>query len=99
MLVTEPDKVTLYGAMNFLAILRSYSPEPLPGKLHLVFNRVSTNFGWKGIEKVYKRDLADLFGGPLLAMIPFDDQVFDHFGNAPLITDLFPNSTSLGKSS
>ena len=68
MLVTEPDKVTLYGALNFLAILRSYSPEPLSGKLHLVFNRVSSNFGWKGIETVYRSDLADLFGGPLLAM-------------------------------
>jgi prepilin-type processing-associated H-X9-DG protein len=92
-LVTEPDKVTLHGALNFLAILRSYAPGPLSGKLHLVFNRVSPHFSYRGIEQVYQSDLADLFGTPLLAMIPFDDQIFDSFGQTPLSTDLFPNST------
>jgi prepilin-type processing-associated H-X9-DG protein len=92
MLVTEPDKVTLYGTLNFLAILRQQQLDLRSTRLHLIFNRVSSHFSARGLEGVYRRELVDLFDSPLLAMVPFDEEVFEHFGETPLITDLFPNS-------
>src|SRR5271157_2094806 len=91
LLVTEPDKVTLYGTLNFLSTLNGTPSNFQRGQIHLVFNRVSSYFSWPGLKRMYDCELKDLFAS-LLAVIPFDEELFDHFGNAPFITTLFPDS-------
>lgn len=92
-LVSDPDKVTLYGTLNFVARLREALPPYLPKpRLKLLFNRVSKKFSWRGLTQIYEENLSDLFDGPLLGAVPFLPSVFENFASAPFVSALFPGS-------
>ena len=90
-LVTDPDKVTLYGTLNFVARMREMLPPDVSRpRLKLLFNRISKKFSWRGLTQIYAENLSDLFDGELLGAIPFLPAVFDNFASAPFIGALFP---------
>lgn len=91
LLVSEPDRVTMYGTLHFLRTLRSLGVRD--EHVHLVFNKivdsVSPNFLWR----LYKTFLKDYFDEKsLLAAFPLELYLTKSFENNPLVTEDYPQS-------
>lgn len=92
LLVSEPDRITLYGTLNFMRQLRdagACSDEDI----RLVFNKVVPSFTSPFLRRFYNSQLRDDFGGrPLLAMFPMEDYLTKAFEKNALLAKVFPES-------
>ena len=94
-LVTEADIITLNGNINlyrYLADTYRNNSEVLRN-VRFVINRIPKGQDIAHIEGRYMRRLVDLFKTrPNLASIPFDDAIFQSFGQHRFAVDQLPNS-------
>ncbi len=95
-LVTEADIITLNGNINlyrYLAETYRDNSEVLRN-VRFIINRIPKGQEIAHIESRYMRRLYDLFKTrPNLASIPFDDAIFQSFGQHRFVVDQLPNST------
>lgn len=91
-LVSEPDRITLYGTLHFLRQAQQAAPDKAL-KLHLVFNKVLPAFSGLFLRRLYDNALRDVFGGQdLLAMFPMEVYLTKEFEKTPFLTDVYPYS-------
>ena len=92
LLVSEPDRVTMYGTLHFLRRLAPLGVNH--SDIHLIFNKVvdtvRSNFLWR----LYNESLrAEYFGGkPLLAAFPLELYLTKSFEMNPLVVEDYPHS-------
>lgn len=95
-LVTEADIVTLNGNINlysYLADAYKHDSDVLRN-VRFVINRVPKGQDIKFLEQRYMQRLYDLFKTrPVLASIPFDNAIFQSFGQHRFVIDQLPNSS------
>ena len=95
-LITEADIVTLNGNINLYKYLEEMYGDnsDVLRNIRFVINRIPKRQDVAHIEARYMRRLFDLFKtGPILASIPFDDSVFQSFGQHRFVVDKLPNSS------
>jgi cellulose biosynthesis protein BcsQ len=91
-LVSEPDKITLYGTLNFLRTLNGLVPDRRPD-IRLVFNKVIPAFSARFLKRFYRGLLAKEFGGhDLLAIYPMEAHLTKAFEKTPFLTTVYPTS-------
>ena len=94
-LVTEADVITLNGNINlytYLADLYEENSDVLRN-VRFVINRIPKGQDINHIEQRYMKRLYDLFKTrPVLASIPFDNAIFQSFGQHRFVVDKLPNS-------
>lgn len=91
-LVSEPDKITLYGTLNFLRRLDGIVPDRRPD-IRLVFNKVIPAFSARFLFGFYRRLLAPQFNSrDLLAIYPMEVHLTKAFERAPFLTTVYPTS-------
>ncbi|MDH3229658.1 MAG: ParA family protein, partial [Alphaproteobacteria bacterium] len=91
-LVSEPDRITFHGTLNFLRIFKEYA-EGKKYDLRLVFNKVVPSFSGRFLDSFYKRSISDLFDGkPLLAIFPFEIYLTKEFERTTFLTSVYPYS-------
>jgi cellulose biosynthesis protein BcsQ len=91
-LVSEPDRITLHGTLNFLRTLRREAPDVRP-KIQLVFNKVVPAFTPLFLFKFYKEFLISEFDGDeLLAIYPLEVYLTKAFEKNPTLTSVYPHS-------
>lgn len=92
LLISEPDRITFYGTLNFLRQLRKTTDER-PLSVFLVFNKVVPAFSSAFLNAFYKRHLREEFSGrPLLAIYPLEVYLTKEFEKTPFLTEVYPNS-------
>ena len=94
-LVTEADIVTLNGNINLYSYLANVYKEnsDVLRNVRFVINRIPKGEDIAIIEQRYMKRLFDLFKTrPILASIPFDNAVFQSFGQHRFVVDQLPNS-------
>lgn len=92
LLVSEPDRVTFRGTLNFLRQLDTASDER-DLQLHLVFNKVVPHFSGFFLKTFYNRAIKSEFGGrPLLGIFPLEVYLTKDFEKHPFLTAVYPNS-------
>ena len=94
-LVTEADVITLNGNINLYSYLADVYQEnsDVLRNVRFVINRVPKGQKIDLIEERYMKRLYDLFKTrPILASIPFDNEVFRTFGQIRFVVDQLPNS-------
>ena len=92
LLVSEPDRITLYGTLNFLRQLDS-SSQVGECDVRLIFNKVVPSFSMPFLRRFYNQNLRDEFGGhPLLAVFPMEEYLTKAFEKNTLLTLVYPNS-------
>lgn len=92
-LVSEPDRATLYGTLHFLRQMHVETNKKIRGKMYIVFNRVPKGFSFFSLNRFYKKHLSEEFGGsPLLCVIPQDGSMAREFERHTFITYLYPYS-------
>jgi len=97
LLVSEPDKITFYGTLNFVSQLESVCVKTdidlKAIDIRLVFNKVIPAFSGFFLEKYYNRVIKEVFHGrPLLGIFPLELYLTKEFEKTPLLTSVFPNS-------
>ena len=91
-LVSEPDKITLYGTLNFLRTLTGLIPDRRPD-IRLVFNKVIPAFSARFLYRFYRGLLAKEFAGhELLAIYPMEAHLTKAFEKTPFLTTVYPTS-------
>jgi cellulose biosynthesis protein BcsQ len=96
-LVSEPDKITLYGTLNFLRTLEGLMPDRQPD-IRLVFNKVIPAFSARFLFRFYRRFLArDFAGHDLLAIFPMEAHLTKAFERTPFLTTVYPTSQLAAK--
>jgi cellulose biosynthesis protein BcsQ len=91
-LVSEPDRITMYGTLHFLRKLHSVS-ESKEININLVFNKVVESFSPRFLRKVYNDNLREYFDDrPLLAIFPFEVYLTKEFEKYPFVTEHYPRS-------
>ena len=91
-LVSEPDKITLYGTLNFLRTLHAVIPEPRPD-VRLVFNKVIPAFSARFLFRFYRQFLAGEFAPhDLLAVYPIEPHLTKAFEKTPFLTTVYPTA-------
>lgn len=92
LLVSEPDRITLHGTLNFLRqLLRS--TDAACTDVRLVFNKVIPAFRAKFLHKVYDAHLRKEFAdNPLLAVFPLELPLTRSFEETSLLTASYPHS-------
>ena len=97
LLVSEPDKITMYGTMHFL---RRLSENNIGTEnVHLVFNKVVESFTSMFLTRVYNVKLREYFDNKdLLATFPLEVYLTKHFEHHPFVTEDFPDSMLARKS-
>ena len=92
LLVSEPDRVTLHGTLNFARQLEAEAGSR-PYDLRLVLNRVPTSFSSRHLRQVYDDELRSFFGGAdLLAVYPLESAIAKEFDRTPYLTAVYPNA-------
>jgi cellulose biosynthesis protein BcsQ len=92
LMVSEPDRITLFGTLNFLRQLWSASGD-LRVDMHMVFNKIVPAFSPVFLRRFYDKYLKEEFGGrPLLAMYPMEVYLTKEFERTPFLTDVYPTS-------
>ena len=94
-LVTEADIITLNGNINLYGYLADVYKEnsDVLRNVRFVINRVPKGQDVNHIEQRYMKRLYDLFKTrPVLASIPFDNAIFQSFGQHRFVVDQLPNS-------
>jgi cellulose biosynthesis protein BcsQ len=91
-LVSEPDKVTLHGTLNFLRMLRQNIPDMSP-HIRLAFNKVVAAFSSIFLTNFYDQYLRKEFAGnDLLAIYPLEIYLTKAFERMPFLTWAYPQS-------
>lgn len=92
LLVSEPDRITFYGTLNFLRQLKRVSNDE-DFDLRLVFNKVVPAFSALFLRSFYNRVVREHFGGKtLLAIFPLEVYLTKEFEKTPFLTAVYPNS-------
>lgn len=92
LLVSEPDRVTFRGTLNFLRQL-DLASGGVGLQLHLVFNKVVPHFSGFFLKTFYNRAIKSEFGGrPLLGIFPLEVYLTKDFEKQPFLTAVYPNS-------
>ncbi len=94
-LVTEADIVTLNGNINLYSYLSNVYKEnsEVLRNVRFVINRIPKGQDIDHIEQRYMKRLYDLFKTrPVLASIPFDNTIFQSFGQHRFVVDTLPNA-------
>ena len=90
-LVSEPDRVTLYGTLHFIKQARLAIGNG--ANIHLVFNKVGPDLSEPFLTELFKNRLRQHFGqGRWLGVVPYDGQFVREFGNYRFLTAIFPYS-------
>jgi cellulose biosynthesis protein BcsQ len=96
LLISEPDRITYFGTLNFLRQLmdaHKSSAEQLKFNLHLVFNKVVPSFSTMFLRSFYDKHLKQtFFGNPLLAVFPLEVYLTKEFEKSTFLTSVFPYS-------
>gem|GEM_PF-6744390 len=91
-LVSEPDRITFYGTLNFLRQLKRIGGESAVN-LHLVFNKVVPAFSGLFLRSLYNRLIKEHFANrPLLAIFPLEVYLTKEFEKTPFLTAVYPAS-------
>lgn len=92
LLVSEPDRVTMFGTLHFLRRLDQL--DICQSNVHLVFNKVVDSVGSTFLWRVYNRTLrVDYFADkPLLAAFPLELYLTKSFELNPLVSEDYPQS-------
>ena len=91
-LVSEPDRITFYGTLNFLRQLKKAGPDQ-DIDLHLVFNKIVPAFSGLFLTGFYNRLMKGEFAGrPLLALFPLEVYLTKEFEKTPFLTSVYPLS-------
>jgi len=89
--VSEPDKITLYGTLNFVRRLNEVIDQK--PDIRLVFNKVVPAFSVRFLERFYEEHLKFQFDGrELLAIYPLEIRITKEFEKTPFITTVYPTS-------
>jgi cellulose biosynthesis protein BcsQ len=92
LLVSEPDRITLHGTLNFLRQLRR-GADPARTDVRLVFNKIVPAFRTAFLRRFYDQSLRESFGGTdLLALFPLELPLTKAFEDTPLISRVYPYS-------
>jgi cellulose biosynthesis protein BcsQ len=92
LLISEPDRITLHGTLNFVRQLRR-GAEPARTNVRFVFNKVVPAFRPAFLRHFYDQSLRESFGGfDLLAMFPLELRLTKAFEDTPLISRVYPYS-------
>jgi MinD-like ATPase involved in chromosome partitioning or flagellar assembly len=98
LMVSEPDRITLHGTLNFLRVLQRQSPDK-PVDIRMIFNKVVADFTPTFLFRFYDQYLKAEFGGhDLLAIYPLELYLTKAFEKVPLLTSVFPYSQLAVKS-
>ncbi|HEV7404639.1 MAG TPA: hypothetical protein VGO11_16985 [Chthoniobacteraceae bacterium] len=99
LLISEPDRITFHGTLNFLRQLdRSLDPQVGGGPgvaadVRLVFNKIVPAFRAPFLRRLYDENLREEFGGfDLLGMFPLELPLGKAFEETPLLTRAYPYS-------
>ena len=91
LLVSEPDRVTMYGTLHFMRKLSELSISP--AHVHLVFNKVLDSFSTRFLTRTYNQQLRPFFDEkPLLAAFPLEIKLMKHSEHYPFVTEDYPKS-------
>jgi len=92
LIISEPDRITFYGTMNFVRQLQRVAG----GRkfdLRLVFNKVVPAFSGIFLRRLYRAEIRRFFGGNrLLAIFPLEIYLTKAFEQTPFLSDALPNS-------
>ncbi len=92
LLISEPDRITFYGTLNFLRQLDQVK-EGRDVDIRLVFNKVIPAFSPFFLRSLYKRRFSKLFGGrPLIGLFPLEVYLTKEFEKTPFLTAVYPYS-------
>jgi cellulose biosynthesis protein BcsQ len=92
LLISEPDRITFYGTLNFLRQLRKAGATG-DFDLRLVFNKVVPAFSGLFLTGFYDRMIKAEFGGrPLLGIFPLEVYLTKEFEKTPFLTSVYPYS-------
>ena len=92
LLVSEPDRITFFGTVNFLRAL-----ETVPGgertDIRLIFNKVIPAFSALYLNSFYDRNMRHYFGdNPLAAIFPMEIYLTKAFEKNRFLTSVYPDS-------
>ena len=91
LLVSEPDKITMYGTFHFLRRLHDVSVGT--ENIHLIFNKVVDSFSFRFLLSEYGTKMRKFFANkPLLAAFPLEVNLSKYFEQYPFVTEHFPKS-------
>ena len=91
LLISEPDRITMYGTLHFMRKLSELSIGT--DNVHLVFNKIIDSFSSRFLLTLYNGHLRDTFGDkPLLALFPLEGYLTKHFEHRPFVSEDFPES-------
>jgi len=92
LLVSEPDRITMYGTLHFLRKLNSVAESKQPN-INLVFNKVVEAFSPRFLRNLYNDHLKQYFDNrPLLASFPLEVYLTKEFEKYPFVTEYYPQS-------
>lgn len=92
LLVSEPDRITFYGTLNFLRQLKRASTSQ-EIDLRLVFNKVVPAFSALFLTNFYERAIKLEFAGrPLMGVFPLEVYLTKEFERTPFLTAVYPYS-------
>jgi hypothetical protein len=91
-LVSEPDRITLHGTLNFLRNLKRQIPDASLD-IRLIFNKVVAAFSPMFLFRFYDQYLRAEFGGAdLLGIFPLEIHLTKEFEKMPFLTTGYPYS-------
>ena len=91
-LVSEPDRQSVYGTYNFVRALRPASDDHGPD-IRLIFNRVTKSFSASFLVDFYDKYLASHIGGAdVLGIVPYEAFIARAVGEHPISTSVYPFS-------
>jgi MinD-like ATPase involved in chromosome partitioning or flagellar assembly len=82
LLISEPDRITLHGTLNFLRQLHR-GADPSGSDVRLVFNKVIPAFRTRFLHRMY---------ATLLAIFPLELPLTKAFEETPILTSVYPHS-------
>lgn len=92
LLVSEPDKITFYGTLNFVRQLEKAS-DGEQFDIRLIFNKVIPSFSPFYLRNLYNKSIKQVFKSkPLLAIFPFEYYLTKEFEKTTFLTESYPDS-------
>jgi len=93
LLISEPDRITLYGTLNFLRQLADAGGASADHDIRLVLNKVVSSFNSPFLQRFYNENIRSEFAGkPLLAMFPMEEYLTKAFEKNALLAKVYPES-------
>ncbi len=93
LLISEPDRITLYGTLNFIRQLKDAGGTTADHDIRLVLNKVVSSFNAPFLLRFYNENIRSEFGNkPLLAMFPMEEYLTKAFEKNALLAKVYPES-------